>query len=137
VLDQRVYPRFVCDLEVEIEHPNGRTKARAVDVSRGGICLSSEHVLTPTTEIRVALTLVLGPNAFSEPLQLSARVVWCTPQSDGNQIGCAFLPTPGEQAQYLEMFLRFLRGEGSQSDLESEDDPDAEPFAAMSQRRVR
>jgi PilZ domain len=137
VLDKRRHPRFACDLEALIVMGEIRVQARGVDISRGGMCLATDRALLVPAEVQVQLTLVFGSNSFSEPLALPAKLVWCTKMPDGYQVGCMFHALSTEQAQYLGMFLRFLRGEVladgdpnavAEEDSEDEKDPDAEPF---------
>lgn len=137
MLDKRRHPRFACDLEALIVMGEMRVQARGVDISRGGMCLAMDRALLVPAEVLVQLTLVFGSNSFSEPLSLPAKLVWCTKMPDGYQVGCMFHALSTEQAQYLDMFLRFLRGEVladgdpnavAEEDGEDEKDPDAEPF---------
>jgi len=138
VLDKRRHPRFACDLEALIVMGEMRNKARGVDISRGGMCLATDRALLVPAEVQVQLTLIFGSNSFSEPLSLPAKLVWCTKMPDGYQVGCMFHALSPEQAQYLSMFLRFLRGEvladgdpnavAEEDGEEDETDPDAEPF---------
>ena len=137
MLDKRRHPRFACDLEAEVQIGARGVAARGVDISRGGLCLSLQERLPVPSEVTVQLTLLFGSNTFSEPLSLPAKIVWCTQLAGEHQIGCMFRALTTEQAQYLDMFLRFLRGEvladddSAEADEASEDekDPDAEPFA--------
>ena len=137
MLDKRRHTRFACDLDAEIHVGGGKVAARGVDISRGGMCLAVEKTIPVKAEVEVQLTLVFGSNTFSEPLMLPARIVWCTQVANEHQVGCMFKPLTPEQAQYLGMFLRFLRGEVlaagdpnavAEDDGEDEKDPDAEPF---------
>ena len=136
MLDKRRHPRVACDLTSEILAGGQRIAAHAVDISRGGMCLSCARKLPVPSEVHVQITLIFGSNAFSEPLALPARIVWCTKLPDEHQVGCMFRGLSTEQAQYLDMFLRFLRGEvlaqgeaaAPEEDAEDEKDPDAEPF---------
>jgi hypothetical protein len=137
VLDKRRHTRFACNLTIEIAVGDERIAARGVDISRGGMCLSTTQALSTPAEVQLELTLVFGSNTFSEPLVLPAKVVWCTRISDEFQVGCMFHALLPEQVRYLEMFLRFLRGEvlaagdptaAAEDDNEDDKDPDAEPF---------
>jgi len=137
VLDKRRHPRFACDLDAVVALGEMRVKARGVDISRGGMCLATDRALTVPAEVQLQLTLVFGSNSFSEPLALPAKLVWCTKMPEGYQVGCMFRALSPEQAQYLGMFLRFLRGEvlaagdpnaTAEEDSEDDKDPDAEPF---------
>jgi hypothetical protein len=137
VLDKRRHPRFACDLEALIVMGEIRVQARGVDISRGGMCLATDRALLVPSEVQLHLTLVFGSNSFSEPLALPAKLVWCTKMPEGYQVGVMFHALSTEQAQFVGMFLRFLRGEVladgdpnavDEEDSEDEKDPDAEPF---------
>ena len=137
MLDKRRHPRFACDLVADIIVGGEKVAARGIDISRGGMCLSAERMVPKQAEVQVQLTLIFGSNTFSEPLVLPARIVWCTQLPDEHQVGCMFKTLSTEQAQYLDMFLRFLRGEVlaagdpnavAEDEGEDEKDPDTEPF---------
>ena len=137
MLDKRRHTRFACDLAADILVDGQKVEARGIDISRGGMCLSAQTQVPVKSEVEVEITLVFGSNTFSEPLRLPGRIVWCTQLPDEHQVGCMFNALSTEQAQYLDMFLRFLRGEvlaagdpAAAADDEGEDekDPDAEPF---------
>ena len=137
MLDKRRHPRFACDLEALIVMGEIRVQARGVDISRGGMCLATDRALLVPSEVQLHLTLVFGSNSFSEPLALPAKLVWCTKMPEGYQVGVMFHALSTEQAQFVGMFLRFLRGEVladgdpnavDEEDSEDEKDPDAEPF---------
>lgn len=62
------------------------------------------------TEVNLGLRLLLDW-AESDTLQLSGRVMWCTPVGDNFQIGVLFNQMPVSRWQNLDVLLRFLRGE--------------------------
>jgi hypothetical protein len=55
------------------------------------------------------MALVFDEETFSEPLDVRARVVWCTPLGAKYQIGTTFLGLTNENRTYLDMFLRYLK----------------------------
>ncbi len=134
--DLRRHPRFVVDVEATVALPDGqRLVARTRDVSRNGVCLVTSAALRPGDDVDVELVLAFGENAFSEPLCLVARVVWCTPIGDAYQIGGMFDDISDEQDGYLDLFLQFLDGTLSPKGVseDDEDDPagrrdDDDPF---------
>jgi len=128
-MDKRQHPRFNCDLETEVRAGGRALSARALDISRGGICLCVDRPVPVGATIEVALRLVLSETQYSEPLILRARTMWCTTLKEGHQLGCMFGQLPPEHARYLEMFLRFLRGTSGEDPGTTEADPDNEPFA--------
>ena len=107
----RQYPRFAVQLEAKIQLEGDTLDAVTRDISRSGICLSGPREVAPGKSLKLSLLLVLGSSAFSESLDLDARVIWCTPLRDLFQLGAVFVDlTPSELGQ-LDMFLRFLQQE--------------------------
>jgi len=134
VTNKRQHPRFACDVQAELRLPGQVLPVRAVDISRGGICLLGDQQAALGVHVGVALTLILRSGQHSERLVLPARIIWSTPLRDGHQIGCKFAELSAADTQYLETFLRFVRGEvrATADDGEAgepDDDPDSEPFA--------
>lgn len=66
------------------------------------------------------MALVFGENAFSEPLSVPGKIIWCTPVDGGYQMGAAFAPLDVQTKQYLEMFLNFLEN-GFQSEEDQQE----------------
>src|SRR5690349_3120053 len=96
--NQRRHPRFVCDLQAQVTSSGGASgQAKAADISRGGICLWIARAFPVGSEIDLSLTLVLAHNAFSEPLELRASVIWCTPVESEHQLGCKFVALTSQQ----------------------------------------
>ena len=127
--DKRVFPRFACQLSVELETRAGGVHAgTSRNLSAGGICLETVDAVAAGEEVVVRVTLVFEDQRSSEPLELPARVVWCTPFGDSHQVGTQFRPLSKELATYLDMFLRYLEQQSSSSDDDESDDDD--PFAA-------
>jgi hypothetical protein len=126
---QRRDRRYVVDVDASIRLPEGRTiKARTRDLSRNGICLIGDQTLPVGVVVGIELVLSFGDNSFSEPLNLTGRVVWCTPLADSFQLGAMFEDVSDQQDQFLEMFLHYLDGtlsprHGQPDDDESLADP--------------
>lgn len=128
--DKRVFPRFACELAVELVTRAGRTHPGiSRNLSRGGICLETVDAVASGEEVVVRVTLVFDDERTSEPLELPARVVWCTPFGDSHQFGIQFLPLSQDRATYLDMFLRYLE-QSSSSGPGDDDEGDDDPFAA-------
>lgn len=124
--DKRVFPRFAVTLAVELETADGTVHAAVSrNLSRGGVSLETAGAVAAGAEVVVRVTLVFDEERASEPLDLPARVVWCTPFADAHQLGTQFRPLSPEQQEYLDMFLRYLE---EQADDEGGEDDD--PFAA-------
>lgn len=109
--DSRRHPRFSVDVDARVSLASGqRVAARTRDVSRAGICLIGASAVPVGSALSLELVLAFGDNAFSEPLALSARVVWCTPIGQSFQIGVMFDELTEDQDNFLDMFLQFLDG---------------------------
>jgi len=54
------------------------------------------------------MSVTLDTNKNSEPLDVAARVVWCTGIGDEFQLGLQFLDLDKKQAEYLDVLLRLL-----------------------------
>jgi PilZ domain len=109
--DARRHPRFSVDVEVTVIRAGGRrVGARTRDLSRTGICLICSEAVASGTAVTLNLVLAFGQSAFSEPLTLSARVVWCSNIAGSYQVGAMFDDLTDQQDSFLEMFLRFLDG---------------------------
>ena len=103
----RQYPRYALKAEIEIVAPTAM-KGRARNLSRGGLCADFPAQVAAGTEVELRLWLVFDTDTFSEPLEVPARVVWCTGVGDHFQVGAQWGTLDSEQVSYLEMFLRFL-----------------------------
>ncbi len=82
------------------------------DMTKKGICLLSQQELAPGALVKVALSLILAKNSYSEPLELTGKVLWCTGLSSGMfQIGVSYTGMDHQKIGYLDMFLRLLQKE--------------------------
>jgi hypothetical protein len=116
--DTRRHPRFSVDVEALVHASNGRNlPARTRDLSRSGICLITSTALKGGEPVVIELVLAFGENAFSEPLRLEARVVWCTAIGQSFQVGAMFTALSDDDEQFLEMFLRYLDGSLTPAEL--------------------
>lgn len=126
--DNRRHPRFSVDIEATVTLPEGDTvKARTRDLSQTGICLISEQALPGGAPVSIDLVLSFGNNAFSEPLRVDARVVWCTNIAGTYQVGAMFDELTDEQDGFLEMFLHFLDGTLAPKGVAGAEDERPEP----------
>jgi hypothetical protein len=109
--ETRRHRRFAVDVEAQVTTSKGeRLTARTRDLSRSGICLITYTPVDRGQVLSVELVLSFGNNAFSEPLRLEARVVWCTQIAGHYQVGAMFDALSSDQHEFLDMFLRFLDG---------------------------
>lgn len=119
--DARVHPRFAVEVDGVAVFGAVRLPIRTRDLSRGGLCFGSRQPVPLGGELALRLSLVFDEKTYSEPMQLRARIVWCTRLGDGVfQVGTAFVGLTSESRAYLEMFLRYLK-EGSGGDDGGED----------------
>jgi PilZ domain-containing protein len=128
--DTRKHKRFAVDVEAVVHTPGGPFPARTRDLSKAGICLITSVALKGNQWVGLELVLAFGDNAFSEPLRLDARVVWCTPIGTSFQVGAMFNALSHEDADFLNMFLRYLDGSlvpGRQAAAEEEEEREAPP----------
>ncbi len=110
-VEPRRHPRYAVDVDATLVLSDERSlKTRTRDISRNGLCLIAAETVTPGDTARVQLVLSFGNNAFSEPLVLPVRIVWCTKIADAFQVGAMFDQVSEEQDGFLEMFLHFLDG---------------------------
>lgn len=131
--DKRLFPRFAVQLAVALETSDGRVLAGVTkNLSQGGICLETAEAVVSGAEVIVRVTLVFDEERTSEPLDLPARVVWCTPfGADAHQVGTQFRPLSNERLTYLDMFLRYLEQQAaSDRDAAPDDEDEDDPFAA-------
>lgn len=111
--ERRTNPRFVCDLEAEIELAEGedRIRGRTSDLSYSGICVEAERAVPTGATALFHLRLVL-PQGESDALALRGTVVWSTGTTGGAQIGARFQSDMSdEQLRKLDIVLRALSGE--------------------------
>lgn len=107
--DARAHPRYAMELDAEIRFEGTTIPARSRDVSRGGLCFDTATPIPPGKDVSLNMALVFDEETFSEPLQVRARVVWCTPLGPRFQVGASFVGLTAEARTYLEMFLRYLK----------------------------
>jgi hypothetical protein len=125
--DTRRHRRFNVDVEAVVHASGGETfTARTRDLSHSGICLITTSAVPGNTWVVIELVLAFGDNAFSEPLRLDARVVWCTPIGASFQVGAMFSELTQEHADFLDMFLRYLDGSLAPRGHESDEEDDRE-----------
>ena len=118
---ERQFPRYAIGTEVVLRTRSGViARGRTTNLSRGGLCADLDAEPARGQAVEVSLALIFASDSVSEPLELPARVVWCTALGDVCQAGLAFLPLSADQATFLGMFIRFLE-EGEEDD----DDPEA------------
>lgn len=106
---KRQFPRFAHEATVTLSVGGREVTGRTSNLSRGGLCAMLPASVPVGSLVDIELALVLASDAYSEPLRLSGRVVWCTALGGSQQVGLAFVGVKGEAARGLDVFLEFLR----------------------------
>jgi len=108
--DRRLSTRYDVITEVGLTSSAGRTTVQTRDLSKGGLCLLLPAPLPRNEIVKIELSLLLGPNAQSEPLVLSARIAWCAQETQEQfQVGVSFANLTEDHQVHIETFLEFLR----------------------------
>lgn len=110
--ERRASPRFACDVEAQIELPDGsRVEARTVDISFSGICLHAESQVPARAQVNFHLKLIFQW-AESDTMSIPGLTVWCTPVEGQFQIGARF-DKHMDSASWtrLDVLLQFLSGD--------------------------
>jgi hypothetical protein len=128
--DTRQHPRYAVEAAVQFRTNNGTVDGRARNVSRGGFSAFSPDSMLPGTQCTVRLALVFNTDTVSDPLELPARIVWCTNLGTEQQLGAAFLALTSQQIEFLEKFLRYLEDGQARRRAEEEPDEPEDPFAS-------
>ena len=128
--ETRQHPRYAVEAAVQLETDEGAVEGKARNVSRGGFSAASPLAIAPGTECTARLALVFDTDAFSDPLELPARVVWCTNLGTEHQVGAVFLALTAQQIEFLELFLRYLEEGQARRRAEQEPDEPEDPFAS-------
>ena len=110
--NRRQHPRFPVQLQARIFFQGEELPGETRDISAGGICLVCSTAIIRGAWIRLLLSLKLNQNAYSEGLEIAGKVVWCTPLNDSKyQIGVSFDTLEETKANYMDIFLRVLKGD--------------------------
>jgi len=124
---ERQYQRFAHDTTVRFLAGKQVTVGRTLNLSRGGLCAHVTDALPIGADVQVDIALVFEDKSQSEPLNVSARVVWCTALEGEFQVGVSFRPLDAQRANHLSLFLDYL----------SEGKPTKEPRAKTLDERFR
>ncbi|MBU1536040.1 PilZ domain-containing protein [Myxococcota bacterium] len=104
--------RYEVQMEVALEVPAQELSTKVVtrDLSKGGLCFTLDRRLEMGEEMKLGLSLILGPEAQSETLQLLASVCWVAQETETvYQIGAAFGELPDDIIDNIATFLEFIR----------------------------
>lgn len=111
MIEKRAHQRFPVEIEAQIVADGFSLIALTKDISRGGICLVCPKNLATGTELFMSISLVLGPDTFSESLELSGRVVWCTPIGQMFQVGASFDRLSKQKREFLDVVIKYVEQE--------------------------
>jgi hypothetical protein len=109
--ERRQHPRYSVEIEARVVADGAEFLARTRDLSRSGMCFVTKEFMSIGLPVVIEAALKFSANAVSEALPLNARVMWCTALHDGYQVGVAFGRLPAQTAEYLDLFLKYLKGE--------------------------
>jgi c-di-GMP-binding flagellar brake protein YcgR len=109
--ERRQHPRYAVEIEARVVADGAELRAQTRDLSRSGMCFVTREPMSVGVPVVIEAALKFSANAFSEALPLSARVMWCTTVHDGYQVGVAFTRMQPQTLEYLELFLKYLKGE--------------------------
>ena len=131
--ERRQHPRYSIEIEARVVADDAEFRARTRDLSRSGMCFVTQEALSIGIPVVIEAALKFSANAMSEALPLSARVMWCTTVHDGYQVGVAFTRLQRQTAEYLDLFLKYLKGEidvqSGQPVMEEVEPDDGDKFA--------
>ena len=104
-----------CEIVTDTDPDTDTIYAKAKNLSVGGLGVACEPEIAVKTRVEVSLFLVEDgiEDAATEPLGLSAEVVWCTPdnEAEGHLAGLRFLDITEAQKQAVNQILVRLAGE--------------------------
>ncbi len=128
--ETRQHPRYAVEAAVQLRTDGGTVEGKVRNVSQGGFSALASQALAPGTECTARLALVFNTDTFSDPLELPARIVWCTNLGTEQQLGAAFLALTAQQIEFLDLFLRYLEEGQARRRAEQEPDEPEDPFAS-------
>jgi hypothetical protein len=108
----REHPRYAHEAALLIRIGGKEYSGRTTNVSRGGLAADIGSEVANGVDATVSMVLVFDEETHSEPLEMEARIVWCTRVDEGWQVGFVFKPMVAEKVKYLTMFLRYLDDSG-------------------------
>ena len=109
--DRRTSERYNVKVEVNLKRilDSSIFTSFTRDLSRGGLCLNLKSPLEPNEQLKLQMSLILSPDAQSEPLELKGRVAWCSEDDDGQyQIGVSFVSVEEETHKHISTFIELL-----------------------------
>lgn len=98
------------EVDLKCRDSNLLTRVTTNDLSLGGICFQIDRRINTDSKLELGLSLILGPDAVSEILEVNGKVVWCAEEFPGIfQIGAVFSELDDEKKSNIDTFLEFIR----------------------------
>lgn len=125
VSDQRKYPRIPKEIKVDVQHltyplpKNSAATARSKDISRAGLCFSSESPFEPKSVLSLNISLQglegykrphsrLVDLSETRPLSVIGEVAWCRKSPDGANydVGISFVNIYEDDERALARYIK-------------------------------
>ena len=102
----RQHPRYAIEADLLVDTGTQQLRSSSSNISRGGMCAELTAPVRPgqTVKLTLALPIETAPN----PLQLTARAVWCTRLDERYQVGFIFGSLRREELAVIDLYLRTL-----------------------------
>ena len=107
-LPLREHLRFAHESAVTFHLGSKTLAGRTINVSGGGLCVEVATAIKAGTDLVLDLLLRFEDKSASETMRIQARVAWCTTVDESFQLGIAFRPIDGVQAQEVAVFVSHL-----------------------------
>ncbi|MCP4714575.1 MAG: TIGR02266 family protein [Deltaproteobacteria bacterium] len=109
--DKRITPRIATKIEITFKEPKSFIKTYMLNVSNGGVFISTEDPLS--LDSQVALIMQLPEQ--KEQMEITGRVVWNNPRGRKNSfpkgMGIQFVDLSAEHKEIIESFVAKYRKE--------------------------
>lgn len=106
--NRREHPRYELSLAMEVFTGTEIVLARAQNLSLGGVGIATHAPLKEQSQVGLSMFLVEDgiEDERTEPLNLGAEVVWCTPADAGGFLaGVRFVSLPPQHVETIKLFL--------------------------------
>jgi hypothetical protein len=106
--ETRKHPRYAVELDCELILGGRPIRGRSKNISQSGIACIVPVQVEVSSVVTMSIALVFGADAFSEPLVLSATIVWCTRVGEVYQVGAKFADLTPQLRNFLDLFAHYL-----------------------------
>ena len=107
--EKRRFPRYALDVECELHAGDLTLRSRTRNLSLSGIAIMMAEPLPLGCEVTLQLALGFPDNERSEPIDLPATVMWCTPLAGAFQLGARFHELSPHLSHLVRVFIQFLQ----------------------------